>query len=44
SESVGTGLGLYICSEMVKKLNGRISLKSEVGVGTAIEVVLPRLG
>lgn len=43
SESVGTGLGLYICSEMVKKLNGQISLKSEAGAGTTIDIFLPRL-
>ena len=43
SESVGTGLGLYICSEMVKKLNGRIRLWSEVGVGTTIELFLPTI-
>jgi signal transduction histidine kinase len=43
SESVGTGLGLYICSEMVKKLSGTIRLESEVNQGTTISVFLPAM-
>jgi len=43
SESVGTGLGLYICSEMVKKLGGVISLNSELNRGTTTAIDLPQL-
>lgn len=39
--SVGTGLGLYICKEIVAKLNGAISVHSELGVGTTMSIVLP---
>ncbi|NBW00088.1 MAG: sensor histidine kinase, partial [Proteobacteria bacterium] len=37
----GTGLGLFICSEVVKKLNGNISFISTPGVGTTFTIVLP---
>lgn len=39
----GTGLGLYLCKELVSKMNGKISLESEAGKGTKITVTLPRL-
>ena len=41
--SVGTGLGLYICKEIVAKLGGAISVDSQLGVGTTMTVVLPEL-
>ncbi|MEN9942219.1 MAG: hypothetical protein RLZZ91_220 [Bacteroidota bacterium] len=41
--SVGTGLGLYICKEIVAKLGGSISVDSQLGVGTTMTVVLPEL-
>lgn len=41
--SVGTGLGLYICKEIVAKLNGAISVQSELGIGTTMTIVLPIL-
>ncbi|MFM7078791.1 MAG: sensor histidine kinase, partial [Bacteroidota bacterium] len=41
SGSNGTGLGLYICNEIMKKLGGVITLKSEVGKGTIIGLTLP---
>jgi PAS domain S-box-containing protein len=37
----GMGLGLAICYSIIKKHNGHISLKSEVGKGTTIELILP---
>lgn len=36
----GTGLGMYIISEIVKKYNGRISLESELGIGTTFFIEL----
>ena len=41
SKSVGPGLGLYICREMVNKLSGSIILKSKPGRGSVFKVILP---
>jgi signal transduction histidine kinase len=38
----GAGLGLWITSELVKALGGRITLHSVPGAGAAFTVVLPR--
>jgi hypothetical protein len=37
----GTGLGLYICREMMESMGGNISLKSKRGEGSAFVVELP---
>lgn len=41
SSSVGTGLGLYICKEILNKLNGAVTVKSELGKGTTMTITLP---
>ena len=41
ADSVGSGLGLYIVSESVKKLGGKISVDSTLGKGSVFCVVLP---
>ena len=40
-EPIGTGLGLYICSEMINAYGGKIELKSKPGTGTKVTVFLP---
>jgi len=37
----GTGLGLFICKEIVRKHNGRICAESEVGKGSKFIIELP---
>jgi signal transduction histidine kinase len=43
SNSIGSGLGLYIVKEAVEKLNGRIELRSEPGNGCEFSIHLPNL-
>ncbi|MEY2937611.1 MAG: hypothetical protein RL062_200, partial [Bacteroidota bacterium] len=43
SASIGTGLGLYICNEIVMKLNGKISVESKVNEGTKMTILLPQI-
>jgi signal transduction histidine kinase len=37
----GSGLGLYICRELVERMDGRLTVDSEPGVGSRFTVALP---
>ncbi|MBS1553685.1 MAG: HAMP domain-containing histidine kinase [Bacteroidetes bacterium] len=41
--SEGSGLGLYIVQECAQKLNGKVTLESELGVGTTVRLQMPIL-
>jgi signal transduction histidine kinase len=41
-KATGTGLGLSICKQIVQGHNGRIEVKSKMGVGTSFNIYLPR--
>ena len=38
----GTGLGLFICKEIVEKHNGKIYMGSVYGLGTTFSFTLPK--
>jgi len=38
----GTGLGLYISRELVRRMGGRVDVRSEPGAGATFVVELPR--
>jgi len=40
NDNTGTGLGLFLVKEAVEKVQGKIDLKSEFGVGTEITLIL----
>ena len=40
-KSVGSGLGLYNCKEIVNKLGGSIKITSEIGKGSTFAVCIP---
>lgn len=40
-KSFGTGLGLWVTSELVKKHDGKIRIRSRVGEGTVVNIWLP---
>lgn len=37
----GTGLGLALANRMIKLMNGTISVKSRIGIGTTVQVSIP---
>ena len=41
-KAAGTGLGLSICKQIIQGHNGRIEVKSKMGVGTSFNIFLPR--
>ena len=41
TSSIGTGLGLYICKEIVNKLGGELRVDSTLGEGTTMTIILP---
>lgn len=41
--SKGSGLGLYIVKETIEKLKGRISVHSEMGIGSLFMIEIPNL-
>jgi signal transduction histidine kinase len=42
TKAVKTGLGLSICKQIIEKHQGNISVKSQVGQGTIVTIVLPK--
>lgn len=42
-KSVGTGLGLWVCREIIEKHGGRISVSSNGGAGSVFTVFLPEI-
>ena len=41
--AVGSGLGLYIVKETISRLDGKIEVESETGVGTIFKIQIPNL-
>jgi two-component system NtrC family sensor kinase len=39
--AMGTGLGLYICQNLIEKFGGSIEVDSQPGVGSSFRVLLP---
>jgi two-component system NtrC family sensor kinase len=40
-KSFGTGLGLWVTSEIVKKYDGKMRIRSQSGKGTVVTIWLP---
>lgn len=38
----GTGLGLILCKELISKNKGYLKIKSTVGAGTTVSIILPK--
>ncbi len=41
TKAEGTGLGLYVSSELIKDMGGELEIESVFGKGTAVRVVFP---
>jgi len=42
NDEKGTGLGLYVCKEMIERMNGNIKVESVIGKGSTFVVTLPQ--
>jgi signal transduction histidine kinase len=40
-KSSGSGLGLYIVNETIKKLGGKVEVNSQVNLGTTFTLTIP---
>jgi two-component system, OmpR family, sensor histidine kinase ArlS len=41
-ETGGTGLGLSIAKNIIKQYKGEVNVKSKDGIGTVVELFLPK--
>ncbi len=41
---VGTGLGLFMCRQIIEKYSGRLEVESAPGKGTTFKIILPAAG
>ncbi|MCP3738349.1 ATP-binding protein [Rossellomorea sp. BNER] len=39
----GTGLGLVVCKKIIERHNGKIEFQSELGSGTTVKIILPKI-
>jgi len=42
-EASGTGLGLHIVKDTIERLNGKIEVQSQLGIGTQFKIYLPNM-
>ncbi len=42
-DGAGSGLGLYIVKETIDKLNGKLNIDSEIGIGTRVSLNIPEV-
>lgn len=41
NKNVGTGLGMQLCKSLITKNDGKLSIESEINIGTKIIISLP---